>query len=749
VPTRLSLPPRPLRHARLSTILCAALIGAAGSTFSAAMAQDNAATGANTAQPDTKQARAVYVDLLDNWIHYTKIHQVDLAKEFATALLDANLTNGDFASLINDWAKREGDFTAAILRAQKDPELEALAGRLNAKYEAGILESARNASEISRNIGLLTKSIRERDFGRRGLLKAGEYATPQLLQALMDKSDPIRQAEVRQVLVDMNRQAIIPLCTALGGLDQSSQQVVVTMLGDAPGQYTTALPFLYELRESTQSDELRSACDRAIQRIGGEGEGRTVSQRFLELANQYYIEMRSLTSFPNEPFQLLWSFDPGVGLIPTPVATEVYHEAMAMKMSERSLKHDTGNGDALSMWLAANFSREIDTPQGYENPAYPSTRRDANYFAVASGATATERVLGRALDDRDTPLARRAISAIEQTAGSSGLWTGEGSRQPLLEALRYPNRRVQYEAALALGAAQPREAFTGPDRVVPVLASAIRSASARYALIVADRPEDQPPLIQALKAQGFTVLPPARRLSDVEQEIAEAPGVDLVVSVLPAPLAEELIREVHGRAALSATPVLAMVEAPGYFELDTKFAGDRSVKIIRGGAGANDAVNAAEQLLVGAVGEPVNDEEAKGYKARSLGVLRDLAVSGNTVLNVTDASNPLIAALGDSSGPTRTAVAEVLSHIPTKQVQVALADMALSETGAEQVALLRHLADSAKRFGNLLEPRQVSTIVSLAMGDGGPEEATAAAALMGALKLPNAEIIPLILEGKK
>jgi hypothetical protein len=61
--------------------------------------------------------------------------------------------------------------------------------------------------------------------------------------------------------------------------------------------------------------------------------------------------------------------------------------------------------------------------------------------------------------------------------------------------------------------------------------------------------------------------------------------------------------------------------------------------------------------------------------------------------------------------------------------------------------LLDKLASSAKRFGNKLEERHVKRLRELAVSQD-KEEATAAAATLGALNLPNSQLLPLIL-GKK
>jgi hypothetical protein len=140
----------------------------------------------------------------------------------------------------------------------------------------------------------------------------------------------------------------------------------------------------------------------------------------------------------------------------------------------------------------------------------------------------------------------------------------------------------------------------------------------------------------------------------------------------------------------------------------------------------------------------VTQEEARDYSARSLQILRDLAVSGNTVFNVADATLSLVSALGEAAGPTRLDVAEVLARIDERRAQVALMDAALNAAADERIALLGKVADSAKRFGNQLEPRQVDRVVELATTAQGAE-ATAAAALMGSLDLPNENLIPLIL----
>src|SRR5690606_12528033 len=167
-------------------------------------------------------------------------------------------------------------------------------------------------------------------------------------------------------------------------------------------------------------------------------------------------------------------------------------------------------------------------------------------------------------------------------------------------------------------------------------------------------------------------------------------------------------------------------------EVSRRYDRDPTVAIRQSGLSPQMIARAAEALIEVAAGGPIGPEEARDYAARALAAMRDLAVSGNTVLDVADAVLPLVAALGESSGKVRLDVAEIVSRIGEKRAQVALADAALGAEGEERVALLGKVAESAKRFGDMLERRQVQRIIELAQ-TGDDAEATAAAGLMGAL----------------
>lgn len=732
-------------------IALSALALTAGSTVALAQSDAPSAEGARPASRSLVPAKREpsNAQLLADFIHYVLIDRNDLAAAMGQTLLDKKLPPKEFVKLVEGTQGGVSRFQTAVVRAQRRAEVERVAGALLALYEESKKSSARSPDDVAANIKLLSGTQSQQIFARTQLIAAGEYAVPQLLQALLDRGDMLRAVRAREVLSAMGQQAVVPLTTALPDLDPASQQTVISVLAEIP--QPTSVPFLYDVASGTSSGEVRAEAERAITRITGSyNNSIPLAQRYTNLADDYLKESRSLTSFPDDASQLWWTFDPGAGLVMQAVETKVFHEGMAMRLAEKALRKDGSAMPAVSTWLAANMRREIQGTESVANPSYGKDRRDAMYYAVAAGNQPSQNVLARALDENDTQLARKALAAIDRTAGGSNLWTAAGTRRPLVEALRFPNRRVQYEAALALGAAQPKTGFDGSDQIVRLLAGAIRDANARYALILAADTERQNSLTEIFKSQGYTIMPAAVRLDDARQAIADVPAVDLIVSDLPPNATGEMIAAAQGDPKLRATPVLALVPGEGSGELRNRFGRDKRVELARAGLSPAEIGAAAEQLMTTSIGGPITADEAAAYKNRSLAVLRDLAMSGNTVLSIADASGPLVTALKDDAnkGPMQLKIADVLAFVPTRDAQENLADAALAaESGPVKIAMLNAVAQSAKRNGNLLAQRHVDSIVALAK-DGKGEEATAAAALMGSLNLPGTDLVPLILGSK-
>jgi hypothetical protein len=722
-----------------------------GSSKAAAPAADAPADAKSGDLSDDKPAGPANTELLNDFVHYVLIDRPDMAKSTGQALLDRSLSAEEFTKLV-DTTVGARRFTQAALRGQRRADLESVSSGLLRSYEGGRLSVARAPRAVEESIRGLTGTLREREYSRAMLVQAGEYAMPQLLPALLDRTNSALSGEVRQVLVEMGRHSVMPLSTALSGLEPADQETAINVLKDIP--YTNSVPFIYDVHAMTPSDQTKVAAEAAIRKLTGAfSPEMPISERYAALAADYYAGSPSLVMFPKDTNQLLWTSIPGTGLTFQAIDTQLFSSAMGMQLSEIALKKDPANRNALATWIAGNFQREIRTPEGYENPVYGKDRRDAMYFAVAAGSDPVQTVLARALDASDTPLARRALAALERTGGKT-LWgavemPGGFQRRALSEALTFPNRRVQTEAAMALAAAGPREAFVGSDLVVRHLASAVRDAGRTYVLVVASDSERQSSLSELFRAQGYTPIQPGLNLAEVRQAVADVPGVDLMVVDLPLESTTGTIESALSDGKLRATPIIAFASPTGLVELGNRFGREARVRLVREGLAPKEVAAAASQLVEQVVGGSLKEEEATGYRARALSLLRDLGVSANPTLRVSDSAGALITAMGDiKDGPTRGRIADVLALVPDKTAQTAIIDSALAASGDDRVRLLLSATESAKRGGNMLDEAQVARIVDLARSGEGPE-ATAAASLLGALNLAKGEVVPLILDGRR
>lgn len=729
-----------------------ALVAAAGSLIPAptARAQENPTTQPGAAQP------ADNASLLDDFAHYVLTANYTMAESVGQELLARNLSNADFATLVEAADVRRFESAAQrALRVRENDGLQATAGALLKAFEMGRLERARQPKQVAENIKALTGSLRERLLARQGLIQAGEYAVPQLLEAYMQNADPSLSVQAQSVLIDLGRQSVVPLATAMLAAPEVQQEKIARVLGMIP--YKQSLPFLVDLQSSTRNPSVSAECTKAINRLGGAGADAPTLYR--QLAESYYNEMDEVTSFPGEDFQLLWSADASTGLAMNAIRTPVFHEALAMSLAERAMQLESSssggiNPDTLALWVASNYNREFDTPEGYKNPAYLTAdtiaegevaRRSADYFGVAAGSDVAQRVLARALSDKDTKLARKALEAVEETAGGKVAMDVGSARSPLASALVYPDRRVQLESALAIAAARPTGSFTGAERVVPTLASAVSGLTQQYAIVLALDVERYQSVRSQLEKQGFSVLPQGASLSDLSAQLADAPAVDLVVVAgFSGDRTGQNIQDIRGFTKTSTAAIVVLAPADVYAGQQTSLESVPGVAVRPAGVGEAQFAKTVSDLLLTTGGSAISETEASAYASRSLAALRDLAVSGNPVLKASEASSVLIGAL-EGTKPVATAeIAEVLSLVNSDRAQRALTEAALKADGATKTDMLRLVAGSAKRFGNLLEPRHVDQLMELASGED-DALATAAAGVLGSLNLPNKNLVPLIL----
>ncbi len=679
--------------------------------------------------------------LLAEFIHYTKIAKPDLAAAYCQQLLQSSITDTQLAEVLSEDRKLATRFDEAIGKAQNLPALEAIAGELERRITEGQLALARDPDRIDRAITMLTGTQRMQLHGERQLDAAGEYGVPRLTLVITEGKDERLRTAVGEVLVSIGRQSVAPLCAALPQLDDRNQRFVCMVLGRI--QLPQAAPYLLELAgDRNVAAATRESAKRAFRNVGGVKTN--LAELYTDLGQQYFNEAESLIANPFESTNNIWSYDPLFGLEATPVPTEIFGEVMAMQVLAKALQLDRSNSRALGLFVASNLRRENELPAGSGDPIYGENPYTPAFYATVFGTRVCLDVLGIGIERLDTNLVRDAIAALSQTTGGANLFSASGDRQPLLEALRYPDRRVQYEAALTLGAALPTRRFTGDGMVVPLLASAIRTGDESFAVVIGDDAEDRRLGATRLEHLGFTIIAAGDSFMAVRLQLGAAVGVDLVlVHASGVDKIIETVREVHRYPTTAATPVITIATSYEMSGLKDHFRDDVRVKVARSRISEDEFAETLDEVMLRASGGRMTEAEAEAYAIDAIFTLRDIAISQNMTYAIIDAEPALLQALESRTGGLRLSVADILALMDSQAAQRALFDAALDASGDEQLVLLDRVAESVKSFGDHSHPRHVEAVLDLITSSGG-QTAEAAARVAGSLNLPTSTAIELI-----
>ena len=710
--------------------ICAALaLSLQASPVASAQAPSDA-SGASAQDPTA---------LMKDFLHYVRIAKPDLASASAKALLNSGISDADLASIVID-NDLEEKLISVLRRGRQMPGVSDQVAEIEVRVEDGRMALARNPELIAKSITMLTGSLREKMLAEERLVAAGEYAVPGLLDVVVKAQNPQLEVAATKVIERIKRQAVLPLCAALPEVGPIPQRKICNMLGEIG--YPAAEPFLLELADSKKVDDsVKEAAMRAFKRLGGKST--SISAQFIALGQRFFDNQLSLIAWPTEPTNNIWHYDGYAGLLPTTVPTAIYGDVMSMTMALKALDFDPKSAPALSLYVAADLRRENDLRPGMTDPIFGGSRYSPQFFATAVGSATTQDVLALAIDRYDTALVRDAVEALSETTGRANIFGT--ARLPLLECLRYPDRRVQYDSALVLASALPDRKFPGDEIVVPLLGSAVRDSDAMYGMVVASNEEDRRTYGDDLKSMGFTVLQGGADYAHVRDTVGATVGLDLIVVRGDIDVVRKTVQGLRSDNLTAAVPVIACVNGTDQMQLESEYMNDRATKIWQAGAGQSQFVAAVTNLLDLNGSQVLDEGTALEYMMAALDALKSVALSSTSTYDITAAEPALLEALANRDGHERLMVAEVVALLPGEKAQQALFDAAITSDGLDQIDLFDLAAASARLFGNQATTRQISTMREMIPNTSG-EIADAIGRAYGALNVGPEDAVQLLLK---
>jgi len=409
----------------------------------------------------------------NNYLHYTRIARLDLAKSYAEAVIESDPEPTELLELIQE--NRQGyQLMQRIVQTDQEPELVDLTQKMLDIAEKGRYLRRSDPEIISQEIQRLSTTLRGRMQATERLRNSGQYAIPFMIAALSDEERKDEWPHIVAALPEIGRPAIRPLVAALRTNNINVKIETINALGKIG--YPQILPHLKYIVENESSSELVRLAKEAINKIDPSAMDVPAAELFFKLAENYYYHTPSLAPSSDAEYARIWFWDTDkAALIGKEINKEYFHELMAMREAEWSLNADPSFGPAISLWLTAYFQAEstgLDMPEYLTNPARPI----AVVYATMAGPEYIHKALDRAINDDNEYVALGCVLALERTAGEESLMYRVGVSQPLIKALSFEDIAVRHNASIAMAKANPREDFPEASLVIKNLVEILKES---------------------------------------------------------------------------------------------------------------------------------------------------------------------------------------------------------------------------------------------------------------------------------
>jgi len=686
-------------------------------------------------------ASTLSADVADFW-HFARIGRYDAANAKAKAVLVSGAAPVDVLAAFEavtrprSGEQRSEELATWFIRWRDIAEIKENVTAFDKLLGEGRFERRSDPQFIKSNIERLIVNQIGYQNGVTNLRTSGELAVPILLDYLKSPAQSQYHDAIRRAIRDLGQQAIAPLVAATQTTDLQTLQEVATLIGDLG--YEDASPYLLRVHSASTSTEVKAVTGRALQKLGI-SESSPADAAFLALAEKIYSGKAALLADTRNPQAFVWFWSDTQGLTKTDVPPSIYDEVMTLRSTEYALENSTsGSTDvadkALSLWLAANYRREIQLPEGMLDATRGENQPDAHYYGVTAGTKFLGAALERALNDRDPAVAYAVIRSSQQVVGKSNLNISTDGAS-LVKAMSYPDRRVRFEAAFALASARPVAAYGGSESVVPLLGEALSQTGEPTVLVILDSQDRANTVGEALKASGY-VTANAANATDAASAGAQLPSIDVVVisSKLPTDQVQAVMSLLGSSTKYRGSARLVLTDTT-----ESSFEEMKASDPLLSTAVAFEPADiqvAIESARTQAGALPVDEAVATDYALRAAELLHDVGLAGG-IYDLSVVKPTLLGSLEDPRADVLTAVGSVLAIFDDAEAQKALyAKASSTDTAADlRVVLYKALAGNSRTFGNRLPASDIDGLEKTVTDEADLAIRSAAAEARGALSL--------------
>lgn len=482
------------------------LVGTAGHLGSFCRAQDPPDPADPTAGSPLLQEPQKTEDIFAAATLMVRIGRPALAKGYLEKFLAANPGDDEILAIRDQYGP------ALFLGLANNRELQPASTTLLDRVNTAFRKAAADPTRVDSLIDDLTKSPRERVPATTALRSAGTAVIPQMIRRLAAEPNSDSRDAIVVALTRMGNQAEPPLIGALQSPDENVRVAAIEVLGYLESK--TAAPYLWlPAAGDNQPVVVATSARVALTRIrpksvDDSGKVNTSAAvvelkqlAAMHLAGKYdwKVTINDNAGTNKETVEVwIWSGDTVKPVAMPPAAASMFAGAI---LARDALQIQPNDKEAAALYLALILGAQTHQ-DGISNP--PNLTGGSPYVtALQSGRDINLQALQQALTHRNAWAATGLLRTNAQLARPADLQPFGTMPSPLVAALDFPDRRVQFAAADTIMQLEPRKPFPQSQRIVDVFVRSLSDDGAPGALVVDPNVQRANELAALLGQAGF------------------------------------------------------------------------------------------------------------------------------------------------------------------------------------------------------------------------------------------------------
>ncbi|HMC64604.1 MAG TPA: hypothetical protein VKI65_06670, partial [Gemmataceae bacterium] len=500
-----------------------------------------------------------------------EVGKFDLAAEHLKGLLAAKPSDEDLLTI------EEAEGMSAFLRLERIPkwsddpkvhkEAQQNARELIRRVSTALQKKLNDPDRIKKYIKNLSASPEEREFAIVELQRSGAVAVPHLLNEFRQAQDAATRGDIASVLPLLRRDAVPPLIAGLDIDDPALKVELIKVLRQRTEK--GAVPYLWHLTTADKELPLvRSTATAATAELLGVAPDK-LPQAKVALTHEAERYYRHQVRFPNALATrrldakqaaaevIIWRWD-GKQLVSESRTESQAEEYYGLRFARQALELDPAYQPAqlvfLSMALDKGYERGgIDKPLSTAAPTVRELLATVNPDLLIA-------VLERALEENRLPVILGTVQALGDLAEVRATKASGFDAPPLVKALNYSDRRVQFAAADALLRIPGNRPQAVSSQIVEVLRRALAGDAAPKAAVGDFNNERGMAIADAVREAGFEPVV-VRTGRDLVRRLNQASDVDVVMvdHQLPDPGLHQLVAELRADVHFGRLPLLITI----------------------------------------------------------------------------------------------------------------------------------------------------------------------------------------------